>query len=203
MVFFFSNMIENQLMSTGAFEVTLNGESLLVCMFLFIAAVDFLWCYADDSGFHLCSTKLNEKKLEWKCNKIVLHFCRCAGVVKTGVGSSSLHAAAGTNTGQWDEDERSHEHKATPTLLTLFFTSWLKLKAPPCKYNSPLGAVFTKPTGMFLLSPPPLGPVGLMELFKNPLTICCHSPPVQVWGGFLIGLWGDVHEGLCWRQEDC
>ena len=27
MVFFFSNMIENQLMSTGAFEITLNGES--------------------------------------------------------------------------------------------------------------------------------------------------------------------------------
>lgn len=26
MVFFFSNMIENQLMSTGAFEITLNGE---------------------------------------------------------------------------------------------------------------------------------------------------------------------------------
>lgn len=26
MVFFLSNMIENQLMSTGAFEITLNGE---------------------------------------------------------------------------------------------------------------------------------------------------------------------------------
>lgn len=29
MVFFLSNMIENQLMSTGAFEITLNGESLI------------------------------------------------------------------------------------------------------------------------------------------------------------------------------
>ena len=28
MVFFFSNMIENQMMSTGAFEITLNGEPL-------------------------------------------------------------------------------------------------------------------------------------------------------------------------------
>lgn len=27
MVFFLSNMIENQCMSTGAFEITLNGES--------------------------------------------------------------------------------------------------------------------------------------------------------------------------------
>lgn len=26
MVFFLSNMIENQLMSTGAFEITFNGE---------------------------------------------------------------------------------------------------------------------------------------------------------------------------------
>ena len=29
MVFFLSNMIENQLMSTGAFEITLNGESVI------------------------------------------------------------------------------------------------------------------------------------------------------------------------------
>lgn len=27
MVFFFSNMLENQLMSTGAFEITLNGNT--------------------------------------------------------------------------------------------------------------------------------------------------------------------------------
>lgn len=29
MVFFLSNMIENQLMSTGAFEITLNGEFVI------------------------------------------------------------------------------------------------------------------------------------------------------------------------------
>lgn len=29
MVFFLSNMIENHLMSTGAFEITLNGESVV------------------------------------------------------------------------------------------------------------------------------------------------------------------------------
>lgn len=32
MVFFLSNMIENQLMSTGAFEITLNGESVIYLM---------------------------------------------------------------------------------------------------------------------------------------------------------------------------
>lgn len=35
MVFFFSNMIENQLMSTGAFEITLNGKSIIQSMGLF------------------------------------------------------------------------------------------------------------------------------------------------------------------------
>lgn len=30
MVFFLSNMIENQLMSTGAFEITFNGEFFTV-----------------------------------------------------------------------------------------------------------------------------------------------------------------------------
>lgn len=32
MVFFLSNMIENQCMSTGAFEITLNGESVIHSM---------------------------------------------------------------------------------------------------------------------------------------------------------------------------
>lgn len=36
MVFFFSNMIENQLMSTGAFEITLNGESFTVRTYLLV-----------------------------------------------------------------------------------------------------------------------------------------------------------------------
>lgn len=31
MVFFLSNMIENQCMSTGAFEITLNGELRTSC----------------------------------------------------------------------------------------------------------------------------------------------------------------------------
>lgn len=32
MVFFLSNMIENQCMSTGAFEITLNGELGTACL---------------------------------------------------------------------------------------------------------------------------------------------------------------------------
>ena len=32
MVFFLSNMIENQCMSTGAFEITLNGRFWIVCI---------------------------------------------------------------------------------------------------------------------------------------------------------------------------
>ena len=64
----------------------------------------------------------------------VSSFCRCASVVKAGVRSPALHAAACANPGQRDEDERSHEHKTTP-LLTLLFTSWLELKAPPCKHS--------------------------------------------------------------------
>lgn len=57
-------------------------------------------------------------------------------MVKTRVGSPSLHAAACANSGQRDEDECSHEHRITPPLLTLLVTSWLQLKAPPCKYSS-------------------------------------------------------------------
>lgn len=37
MVFFLSNMIENQLMSTGAFEITFNGEfSIMYCNFYWV-----------------------------------------------------------------------------------------------------------------------------------------------------------------------
>lgn len=43
MVFFFSNMIENQMMSTGAFEVTLNGEPL-------VAATGVLSASANPAG---------------------------------------------------------------------------------------------------------------------------------------------------------
>lgn len=74
------------------------------------------------------------KKMQWITVKWLLSFRRCSSVVKTRVRSPALHAAACANPGQRDEDERSHEHKTTP-LLTLLFTSWLELKAPPCKYS--------------------------------------------------------------------
>lgn len=60
-------------------------------------------------------------------------FHRRASVVKTRVGSPSLHAAACANPGQRDEDERSHEHRIPPHLLTLLVMSWLEPKAPPCE----------------------------------------------------------------------
>ena len=76
----------------------------------------------------------------------VLSFHRCASVVKARVGSPALHAAARADPGQRDEDERSHEHRTTPPLLTLLVTSWLELKAPPCKYSrvqSTVSFIFT------------------------------------------------------------
>ncbi len=36
MVFFFSNMIENQCMSTGAFEIMLNGKCIWFKIWVFI-----------------------------------------------------------------------------------------------------------------------------------------------------------------------
>ncbi|KAI3374969.1 hypothetical protein L3Q82_021495, partial [Scortum barcoo] len=107
MVFFLSNMIENQLMSTGAFEITLNGESVIHSM----APVSV--------GIRLISVVAPLRTLVR------------SSMVQTRVGSPALHAAACANPGQRDEDERSHEHKTTP-LLTLLYTSWLELKAPPC-----------------------------------------------------------------------
>lgn len=73
-------------------------------------------------------------------------------MVKTGVGSPALHAAACANPGQRDENERSYEHKTTPPLVTLLFDSWLDLKAPPCKYRNIHSTVFTK-DAFFLQSP--------------------------------------------------
>lgn len=67
--------------------------------------------------------------------KQILSFHRCASVVETRIRSPALHAAACANPGQRDEDERSHEHKTTPPLLTLLDNSWLELRAPPCKYS--------------------------------------------------------------------
>lgn len=64
----------------------------------------------------------------------VLLFDRCAGVVQAGVGSPAIHAAARANSGQWNEDERSHEYKTAP-LLTPHFCFWLESKAPPCKHS--------------------------------------------------------------------
>lgn len=43
-------------------------------------------------------------------------------MVQTRVGPSALHAAAGADSGQRNEDERSHEHKAAPPLLTALLT---------------------------------------------------------------------------------
>lgn len=47
MVFFLSNMIENQLMSTGAFEITFNGE-------LFNIYFNF---WAGTGLFYVCKVK--------------------------------------------------------------------------------------------------------------------------------------------------
>lgn len=63
MVFFFSNMIENQLMSTGAFEITLNGEFLFCYMslvndFCWLGLVDrnvVFWCVLIAFGWSLTS----------------------------------------------------------------------------------------------------------------------------------------------------
>lgn len=61
-----------------------------------------------------------------KIFKKVLPLNRCAGVVQTGVGSPAINAAARSNPGQWDEDERSHEHKTTPLLTPLFILAGVK-----------------------------------------------------------------------------
>lgn len=44
MVFFLSNMIENQCMSTGAFEITLNGEMRSFCSGVIVVHVYALIC---------------------------------------------------------------------------------------------------------------------------------------------------------------
>lgn len=59
MVFFFSNMIENQLMSTGAFEITLNGKSVVHC----IQSPVFVWHW-----------------LWWNCTVVVSDDLTCVAV---------------------------------------------------------------------------------------------------------------------------
>lgn len=63
--------------------------------------------------------------MQWLFKK-VLPLNRCASVVQTGVGSPAIHAAARSNPGQWDEDERSHEHKTAPLLTPPFILAGVK-----------------------------------------------------------------------------
>lgn len=161
MVFFLSNMLENQLMSTGAFEITLNGKSASVPVcFLLTEANIFLQSQLTDilpkkrdcsyntfknyvvishhscndfgslSGiislctiWHECSALVMEQ-LSVNYRPHTFPFCRCASVVKTRIRPPALHAAACANPGQRDEDERSHEHKATPLLTQLSHPGW-------------------------------------------------------------------------------
>lgn len=121
MVFFLSNMIENQLMSTGAFEITFNGELFTIyCNFW---AGTGLFCLQSE----MLKNAMNEfdrvSVFDW-----LIDCPRCTCVVQTGIWSSAIHATACANPGQRDEDERSHEHKTT-SLLTLL-ASWLEFKVP-------------------------------------------------------------------------
>ncbi len=157
------------------FIVCYNDQELSACMYK-----DATWTKLFGDG-PKCS------ELQW-----ILSLYRCASVVKTGVRSPALHAAACANPGQRDEDERSHEHKTTP-LLTLLFTSWLELKAPPCKCRDVHSTDFTN------FSVKHVQRKRSCSLIWSAVV----SPRVQVWGGILPGLWSDVYEGLRWRQEHC
>lgn len=117
MVFFLSNMIENQLMSTGAFEITLNGERRCCLLNTRIHA-------KGSTSWLLLKCPSPNDVVHWRMRiRWLVSFCRRACVVQTGVGSPALHAAARADPGQRDEDERSHEHKSTPPLLTRLLAS--------------------------------------------------------------------------------
>lgn len=119
-------MIENQLMSTGAFEITLNGKSVPLWPNGRVMSKELLLLFK----WRFCLCNVIVTFCGDAANFRVSFFYRCASVVQTRVGSPAIHATARANPGQRDEDERSHEHKTSP-LLTLLFTCWFK--APPCE----------------------------------------------------------------------